>query len=328
MISDVMVALDGLGVGIGGGYDATVAVGLATLPPRARALVGRLCCATCRGPVVERAPGVRCVRCGAEYAVRGSVLDLRPAGRVAVQSDADAWSEHWSGEKQASLVQRFFSWYRKAVFARAVAWFAERYLPARGVLVEAGSGTAETSMLMRPGEGRTLVALDLIPQVLEHCHPVMDVRLAGDLFHLPFATESVDGIWNVGVMEHFTQEQIDAILREFHRVLRPGGRVILFWPGTDSIPQRMLDAVAWVVNRRKRAAPYRFHPPEISRLASVRAGREVLARNGLLTVTIDPGPRTLMAFKTVVGEKPMPARVRPSGPEARVPSSSGEPING
>lgn len=276
----------------------------AGLAPRAAALTSRLVCVECHAPLVVGVESFMCERCGVRYRVRGDVLDLRPPSREVVQGDANAWAAHWSEDKQATLVQRFFSWYRKAVFARAVAWFTKRYFPPRGVFVEAGSGTSETSIYMDKGAGRTLVALDLIPAVLERCDRVMDVRIAGDVFRLPFGDDSVDGIWNVGVMEHFTDAQIDAILREFHRVLRPGGRVILFWPGADSIPQKMLEAVAWVINLRPRAEPYRFHPAEISRLRSSRHGRAVLARNGLDTVTIDPGPRTLMAFKTVVGEKP------------------------
>ena len=237
--------------------------------------------------------------------MQASVLDLRPSGRTAVQGDQDAWSDHWSDEKQASLVQRFFSWYRKAVFARTVAHFVGRYFPERGVFIEAGCGTSETSIrINKRGGACTLVALDLIIPVLEQCNPVMDVRIGGDIFRLPFADDSVDGIWNVGVMEHFTHEQIDAILQELRRVLRPGARVILLWPGSDSIPQKMLEVVAWFINLRRREQPFRFHPAEISRLRSSRQGREVLARNGLETVTIDPGPRSLMAFKTVVGQKP------------------------
>jgi SAM-dependent methyltransferase len=273
--------------------------------------------------------------------MRGTVLDLRPPRRDSVQGDDEAWAEHWSAAKQETAPQRFFSWYRKAVFARTVAYFVGRYLPRQGVLVEAGSGTSETSIRIDKAEGgRVLVALDLIPAVLERCAPIMDVRVSGDVFRLPFRDDSVDGIWNVGVMEHFTQAQIDAMLREFLRVLRPGGRMILLWPGTDSVPQRLLDAAAWIVNHRRAAREsFRFHPPEISRLQGRRHGRAVLARNGFVEVTIDPGFLSLAAFKTVVGEKsegsradrpapPMPAYLEPEVAARPAPAraSSGSPV--
>jgi SAM-dependent methyltransferase len=190
------------------------------------------------------------------------------------------------------------------VFARAVAYFVDHYLEPQGVLVEAGSGTSETSMLIeKRGEERTLVAVDLIRPVLERCHNIMDVRLCGDIFSLPFQDDSIDGIWNVGVMEHFEDDCIDAILREFRRVLKPHHRAVLLWPATFSIPQRMLRVVEWFINLRRSSGKFRFHPDEISQLRSAGHGRSILARNGFRPVAVDVGLRTLMAFETLVGEK-------------------------
>jgi SAM-dependent methyltransferase len=242
-----------------------------------------------------------CERCGESYGIANGILDLR--SRSATQKlEEFAWTEHWSALNQQSAAQRFFSFYRKTVFARAVAYFVDRYLSREGVLVEAGSGTSETSMLIGKG-GRALVAVDLIQNVLERCHAVMDVRICGDIFSLPFLADSIDGIWNVGVMEHFKHDQIDAILREFRRVLKPHSRMVLLWPATFSIPQRMLRVLEWFINLRRGTDKLRFHPDEISQLRSVEQGRAVLRRNGFRPIAIDPGLRTLMAFETLVAEK-------------------------
>jgi SAM-dependent methyltransferase len=265
-------------------------------------LVASLACPECRGRAVLADGQVICQLCRGSYEVVNGVLDLRPESS-SPRLEEDAWSEHWSAEKQHSISQRFFSFYRKAVFARAVAYFVDRYLAKGGVLIEAGSGTSETSMLIEKDHAaRTLVALDLIRPVLERCHPVMDVRVCGDIFSLPFQDDSIDGIWNVGVMEHFPHEQIDVILREFRRVLKPGGRIVLLWPATFSVPQRILRVLEWFINLR-RSEKFRFHPDEISQLRSAAQGRQVLARNRFRTVAIDLGLRTLMAFETLVGEK-------------------------
>jgi SAM-dependent methyltransferase len=134
------------------------------------------------------------------------------------------------------------------------------------------------------------------------------------VFHLPFAPDSIDGLWNVGVMEHFTDAEIDAMLREFHRVLKPGASLCLFWPGRDSVPQRLLDGVALVSNllRSKRTDALRFHPDEISRLPSRAEGRRILERAGFHVDRVDAGGRTLFAFKVVIARKtrgfvPVPA---------------------
>ena len=215
-----------------------------------------------------------------------------------------AWTEHWSEGRQQTIAQRFFSFYRKAVFARTVRYFTGRFFPREGTFVEAGSGTAETSMRIdKCGGTRRLVATDIVQPVLMHCHPVMDFRVCGDIFKMPYANDSVDGIWNVGVMEHFTQEQIDAILTEFRRILKPGQRLILLWPGADSIPQKMLRIVEIIINARKEKKDFSFHPPEISQLRSRKDGLDILARNGFRSIYFDFGWRSLMAFKTLVAVK-------------------------
>ena len=268
-----------------------------------RRVIERLACPSCLHPMMLSKGMLACSGCNALFPIARTVLDLRPDTTMNPDAEAD-WSEHWSGEKQESGVQKFFSIYRKAVFARTVRFFTERYFPESGVFVEAGAGTSETSMLIdKHGGQRVLTAVDLVPAVLESTHPVMDVRVCADIFRMPFGENSLDGIWNVGVMEHFTQDQIDAIMREFHRTLKPGGRLILLWPAVFSIPQRILRCIEWFVHSFTSNKTFRFHPDEISQLRSIRQGRDVLARNGFQPLQVDPGVRSLMAFETIVGEK-------------------------
>lgn len=294
-------------------------------------MMDRLACPSCCCALELDGSKLECTACHSTYTIDGVAADLRPPGREEVQGDASAWAQHWSKENQKSLSQRFFSVYRRLVFARTVGYFANRYFPAHGVLVEAGSGTSETSRRIdKHGGARKLVAVDLLLPVLARCDSVMDVCLGGDIFRLPFTDASVEGIWNVGVMEHFTHAQIDRILSEFHRVLRPGGRVIMLWPGTDSLPQKLLRLAEAVINMNRGRHHFRFHPPEISLLESARHGRAVLSRNGFDTVTIDSGVYSLLAFKTVVGEKadrPVPQaiglkRIWPRSQASPIPSST------
>ena len=263
----------------------------------------RLVCPTCRQPLDWTNDDTsRCNRCDVEYRVSNGAIDLRPA-EFRARRDFQDWEEHWAEDKQGSFSQRFFSVYRFAVFARTVAWHIERFFPDRGVFVEAGSGTSETSArIAKRGDARTLVAVDLVHAVVARAHSRMDVRIAADCFRLPFADASIDGLWNVGVMEHFTHDRIDEMMREFARVLRPGAPILLLWPATDSLPQKGLRAVEWMANNfTRRVSPLRFHPDEISKLRSSEEGRLVLRRNGFDPVFVDWGLRSLMAFKCVVG---------------------------
>lgn len=268
-------------------------------------LIDRLACPRDHASLTAAADALTCSKCGTKYPITRGILDLRPDD-VREQKEFNDWMKHWGNENQELFSQKFFSFYRKAVFARTVAWFIERFFPRAGVFVEAGSGTAETSMRIDKKNGaRILVAADMIVPVLEHCHPIMDVRLGADNFRLPFRDGAVDGLWNVGVMEHFLHERIDAMMKEFLRVLAPGAPILLLWPATDSLPQKGLRLVEKVINRRKAEGDlFKFHPDEISKLRSSQEGRDVLSRNGFEPVFIDAGLRSLMAFKTVVGRRP------------------------
>lgn len=214
------------------------------------------------------------------------------------------WSEHWSSENQKSFSQKFFSFYRKAVFARTVSFFCNKYFPKNGIFVEAGCGTAETSLRIdKQKGGRKLIAADIVLPVLSHCHPVMDECVCSDIFDLPFASDSIDGIWNVGVMEHFTQAEINTILSEFHRVLKSNQRIILLIPGEDSPPQKILRVLEKIINFRRKEKTFRFHPPEISQMKSKKAGCEMLSRNKFVLEKYEFGWRSLFAFKVLVGVK-------------------------
>ena len=270
-------------------------------------------CPQCARAWTARRP-MDCPLCGPLVSCGQQPLDLRPAPPAASPKKRPRPS---IGPPHASTASRSASSASTASrLARAVAYFVDRYLQREGVLVEAGSGTSETSMLIDKRGGRArLVALDLIRPVLERCHPVMDVRVCGDIFALPFEDGSIDGIWNVGVMEHFTHPD-RCHHANFDGCLKPGAALCCC--GRPGSPSRSAFCACWnsLSTCGVRGGQVRFHPDEISQLRSVRQGREVLARNGFRPVAIDIGLRTLMAFETLVGENAAPVPDR-TGRERR-----------
>ena len=58
--------------------------------------------------------------------------------------------------------------------------------------------------------------------------PHLDISV-GDVRQLPIASESLDGYWSLGVIEHFIDGYTD-IAKEIARVLRPGGYLFLTFP--------------------------------------------------------------------------------------------------
>ena len=132
--------------------------------------------------------------------------------------------------------------------------------------------------------------------------PVFNGLLQGDLFRLPFRDGTVAGLWNLGVMEHFPTEEGRALLREFARVLRPGGVALLFWPpefGSSRLVLAPIEAL-----RSRAGAPFRFFPDEVNRLRSRAHGIAMLEGTGLEPVVLSLSARALFIHLVVVARKP------------------------
>src|SRR5439155_20872382 len=72
---------------------------------------------------------------------------------------------------------------------------------------------------------------------------------------MPFAAASLDGI---AVAQAFHWFDAPAALEEFHRTLRPGGRLALVWNARDrSAP--WVDGIWSIMDRVEKRAPWRAH---------------------------------------------------------------------
>ena len=116
---------------------------------------------------------------------------------------------------------------------------------------------------------------------------------------------SFDGAYNLGVVEHFTQDQIVQILREMGRTVKPGGKVVIFWPHRRATSVFVLKLIHRVLDlfRGKGEEVVRLHPPEISLLQSRDQAREVVERAGFNLVEYYFGMRDLLVQAVVVGCK-------------------------
>jgi SAM-dependent methyltransferase len=104
------------------------------------------------------------------------------------------------------------------------------------VILDAGCGNGWLASLYGPGH--TVVAIDLADANLRR---VRDLGLAAVKHNLdrglPFADASFDTVVCSEILEHIFSP--DLLLREIHRVLRPGGRVILTVPNLHCFRNRV-----------------------------------------------------------------------------------------
>ncbi len=112
--------------------------------------------------------------------------------------------------------------------------------PLRGKkILEAGSGIGEISIDVA-SDGADVHLLDISADALELSRKFLSGRnlsahyVLGDIFSMPFEENTFDVVWNAGVVEHFKFDDQVAALREFRRVVRPGGLVITFNPNAHA----------------------------------------------------------------------------------------------
>jgi SAM-dependent methyltransferase len=192
------------------------------------------------------------------------------------------WDKYWESHFRSNAWQKLLYFLRTKVIAKAVRHFTDVYFKDKGIFVEMGSGSSQTSILIQK-KLRSLYCLDYAFEPLIHARlvPVIDGGIQGNLLNLPFRRDSVDGIWNLGVMEHFTDSEINAILTEFNRALKPGSYAILFWPpliGWYKITALILETLLSLAKRKR----IQLYPDEINLLRGRKKIQSFCDRNGFV----------------------------------------------
>ena len=220
------------------------------------------------------------------------------------------WDLYWqkaAKPERQGVYQVIAKFYRDQIISRSAAnILSGHFLDEEGKnYLHAGCGSGGSDQripLRRP----KFHFVDISPVAIQlHQRQPMPLRrryACGDIFRLPYGTGSMDGVFNFGVMEHFSEPEIERILSEFKRVLKPDGRMALFWPPDFGLSVLALGLFTGVANRfRKR--PLKLHPDEISRIHSFGWIRATMERSGLKILRTEFGPRDLFTYVAVIAAK-------------------------
>lgn len=118
----------------------------------------------------------------------------------------------------------------------------DRHCPgeARGRVLDAGCGTGGFTCWLRDlYRPRRLAALDIEPRALERCRDRgLEETVCGSVESLPFPDASFDLVVSLNVIYHREVRDDQAALKEFARVLAPGGYLLLNLPALNLLRGR------------------------------------------------------------------------------------------
>ena len=198
-------------------------------------------------------------------------------------TDPQNWDAYWneSGETGNPVYEIIAGVYRRGFIKRNLEKAIRRvFLPGSSLLhAGCGSGQVDTDIQNE----MKITALDISKGALglySRNNKNAAAIVHGSIFDLPFPDATFDGIYNLGVMEHFTENEITRILRELRRVLKPNGKIVLFWPHARATSVLFLRLCHQFL-RSAMKSDKQLHPPEISHMQSRRHAQKILASAGL-----------------------------------------------
>jgi len=210
-------------------------------------------CCGCQGALSAEDQALRCTICSEKYPIRDGIPRLVPRNvRDLLESASNGTAEDTS---IATALSFAFEWSRfpemyacwEQNFLSYVAPHTPDYFAGKRVL-DAGCGTGRHAFYASRF-GADVWAIDLGPHIEVARRNTADCRsvqmIQADLLSPPFAPESFDHVYSLGVLHHIGDP--NAALRSLVRLLKPGGelQVFVYWkPEGQPLKALGLGAVA------------------------------------------------------------------------------------
>jgi dolichol-phosphate mannosyltransferase len=232
-------------------------------------------------------------------------LDAAPAKLNPELVDPQNWNEYWNKKqrKTTATYDAIATVYRNAVIKRRLEQtMRHEFAPGARVLhAGCGSGQVDTGL----HQFLDITAVDISDSALKlykTANPAAHAVEHASIFELPYAEGSFDGAYNLGVVEHFSHEELVRAFRELARVVRPDGKLVVFWPHAYATSVMVLDSAHWILNDVM-GKDIRLHPPEYSLVHSKREAGDLLRAGGFELASYYFGPRDLYVQAVVTARR-------------------------
>lgn len=217
----------------------------------------------------------------------------------------DEWDEYWMSQrkKRKILYDVVAVFYRKYIIRRTLNHFIKKTFKKNEKLLHAGCGGGQVDSDIVTFEKVT--ALDISTGALNRYKALYKDScevMHGSILKIPVRKEQFDGIYNLGVMEHFTKKDIRIILDEFHRVLKKNGKIVLFWPPQFGMSVIFLNTMHFILNNILKKN-VRLHPEEITKVTSRKQIENILKKSKFELTGFHFGIRDAFTYTVIIGQK-------------------------
>lgn len=229
-----------------------------------------------------------------------ATLNLNPA-----LVDPQNWNAYWSADKKTGALtyEVIASFYRRNVIRPHLERAIHRHIAKGARLLHCGCGSGQVDMRLH--DEYRINALDISDGALRlyaNNNPQAESYNHGSIYDIPAPEGTFDGVYSLGVMEHFTRDEIERIIRQMTRVTRPGGILLFLWPHQRASSVIVLKAVH-SLRRKVAGADSDLHPPEISLMPGKAWAQELIVSLGLELVEYSFGPSDMFVQAVVAARK-------------------------
>lgn len=214
------------------------------------------------------------------------------------------WDKYWAKDQKAYnyIYDSIAVFYRKYIIRPYLRQYFNKYFTKDSVILHAGCGGGQVEEGF--DESITIIGMDISRNALTLYHSYHDRSslILGDITSIGIKSGTIDGIYNLGVMEHFNEDQIHAILREFHRVLKKNGVIVVFWPPKFGLTVIVLTAGHFLLNSVLRKN-VQLHPPEPSLIKSKTHIEQIVKKAGFNLKETNFGLADAFTYMVVVMER-------------------------
>jgi dolichol-phosphate mannosyltransferase len=226
-------------------------------------------------------------------------LYLSPYPSKLSKNDAEGWDQYWKAGRSngRNWYAILASIYRHLFIAKRLEGLLCRHFQRGDQLYHVGCGGGEVDE--RAGRIFTIVGVDISPEarsLYSEKHPYAKV-LEGNILNAPLVP-TLAGIYSLGLVEHFSHQDIVKILQNMRMSIHHAGKAIIFWPHRNAPSVYFLRLASWLRGWLGIHEP--LHPPEPSLLKSRAEAQRLVAQGGWEILEYDFSPKDLWIQAAII----------------------------